>query len=234
MYGFQPQQRAIMRPPPPAAGPSLPFITLFSTAETPITFGGFAKNGLADGLDWQNFNSDGTGIGYGAVVSTGFDDCTITLQGYPSLSTTKQYVKGTVFRAGGFTPAGNPEIELRAFTTISAHSIVGYEMDWPFSGNLQPVYWNGAVGDFRTTGFTLVSGTNPSSPANGDVIEVYGEFGPKPTFTIKYNGVQQCVWRDDDVGAGGSGYPGLGAFALSGTNADMKKWCFSKFEAGNW
>lgn len=218
----------------PSANP-LPFVFGFPNA-TPLDT--LWKLGLRDGLDWMDVNSSvgPPGHAFGATVNiTGVDDCTAVLQDYPGIVKTKHYVE-IVFKVdAGFTPPNNPESEIRVATTVSAHSIAGYEIDCPKTSAVQMVLWNGPSNNFRTTGFTLVSGTNPGPFADGDRFRVqFDGTGAKPLFNFIVNGSQVAQWRDDGASPVFSGSGGMGFDSTAGTLADMEKYCIKYFEAGNW
>ena len=120
----------------------------------------------------------------------------------------------TVNKVAGYTPPDSHEIELLGLFTITANSAKGYEMDFPFGGALQPVRWNGAIGDFITTVFTTLSGS-PFNIADGDVVKsIYDSTSGSPVITLFLNGVQQIQLTDTTAGKITTGSPGMGFFII--------------------
>lgn len=210
------------------------FPTTWPLTENPISQGGIWTQGGTVGLDWQNTRSNGgaPGIAYGVGPSAGFDDCIATVQGQ-GLSTTKHYSEIRIVRVGGYTPPSSHETNGLCGFTISANSAKGYEIINPFNSNVQPVRWNGGLGNFDTTVFTLLSGSSYVA-VDGDVIKnVFDSTSGSPVITVFVNGVQQIQWTDTTAGKILSGFPGMGFFAASGAGLDMTKYCNSRFDCGN-
>ena len=230
LIGFQPTPRAITRA--VVSGPIFP--TTWPLTENPISLGGVFTLGGTNGLDWQNVRSNGgsPGIAYGVGASAGFDDCLATVQGQ-GFSTTKHYSEIRIVKVGGYTPPSTHEVETLTGFTITANSAKGYEMDFGFNTSVQPVRWNGALGDFDTTVFTLLSGT-PFVAADGDIIRtVFDSTSGSPVLTVFLGGVQQVQYTDTTAGKILTGFPGIGFFAAAGTGLDMTKYCNNRFDCGN-
>jgi len=232
-----PQSYSLQRIPKPATGvlgPSSFFPTTWPNTENPVSMGGIWTQGADVGVDWQNTKSVGgtPGIALATAVSAGFNDCISTVQGQ-GFSTTKHYSQLTVNKVAGYTPPDSQEIELLGLFTITANSAKGYEMDFAFGVNVQPVRWNGALGDFTTTVFTLVSGT-PFQASDGDVIKtVFDSTSGSPVFIIFLGGVEQVRYTDTTAGKITSGFPGMGFFVRTGAGVDLTKYCNKGFDCGN-
>jgi hypothetical protein len=117
------------------------------------------------------------------------------------------------------------EVELRLRTTISAHSITGYEINASVSTNpnnfyIQIVRWNGPLGNF-----TQLAGTARHC-VNGDVLEatISGS-----TITAYLNGVKVLQATDSSYT---SGSPGMGFF-LEGASGLNANYGFSNFTASD-
>lgn len=236
---------------PPVA---LPLPTTWPATENPIAQGSPSSwvQGGADGVDWHNIQSTGgsPGSAYSAAFVTtpgGFDDCIAHLHPRYGISTaSKCFVEWTYLRpgAGAYTPPGSQEA-YPAFFVITAHSAKGYEFTVPygdpagaFSNGVDPVRWNGALGDFTDNGstpfITLISGSS-FILQNGDVFRVeLDPTGANPVFTLYLNAVQQWKFSDSSAGKITSIlYPAQGNFVQSGTGADLTKTGNSRFNAGN-
>jgi len=91
-----------------------------------------------------------------------------------------QTVAATVYNPQTYT-SGYPEIELRLHTSISAHSITGYEICMSVNPNnhyLQIVRWNGSLANFTYLstsgpGGYVVTGDVLKATMIGNVIKVY-------------------------------------------------------------
>ena len=113
------------------------------------------------------------------------------------------------------------EVELRLRTTITAHSITGYEVNGSVSANsanfyIQIVRWNGPLGSF-----TLLNGTARHC-VNGDVLKatISGSM-----ITAYLNGVQVLQATDNTYSTGS---PGMGFF-LQGASGLDAHYGFSNF-----
>jgi hypothetical protein len=208
--------------------PSTPgkYSTKFPLTENPISEGGNWVNGQALGVDWTNISTT-PGRAVGHETGANFTDSTAVLQ-------TRNWApdqKATAVVSAIAPPVDNcsQEVELRLRTTISPHSITGYEINYEFSENstgyMQIVRWNGPFGDFtglRTFNgeeFGVTNGDTVSATMVGNVITAYK------------NGVQLGQVTDSTFS---SGSPGMGfnlnngVSGCSGTNANYG---FSSFTA---
>jgi hypothetical protein len=169
------------------------YTSQFPLVENPISENAVWTNGGTTGVDWSNCQTDGTSA-FGDQLSFGSaNDSTCVLTNVTWGATQ------TVIAKFATTPTDKTELRLR--TTITAHSITGYEIVFS-QGSEQIVRWNGAIGN------VTVLQTNSSLPAivAGDVIKatISGS-----TITAYYNGVQAGTVTDSTYG---SGSPGMGFF----------------------
>jgi hypothetical protein len=195
----------------------------FATTENPL--GSPWRNGAANGLDWQDMQS-GSGNAYGTGASPGAEtDPIACLTGYNA----NHYIEATIFRAGGYSPAINHEIELHTRCTISANSITSYEFLMNTAGNYQVVRWDGAIGvlDFTITVTEQNGGPTGLMCVNGDVvrIEVTGS-----NFTMKLNGTTLATWTDSTYSTGG---PGIASFWRPDVSIVPSSLGFSRVVVGN-
>jgi hypothetical protein len=144
------------------------YTTSFPLAETPLSSSGNWINGGVVGLDWNNVvTSVGLAHGQGPSSAT-YSDPTAVVSGTWGPNQTAQ---GTVYSVAQ-TASLYQEVELRLRTTITAHSITGYEINFrclkDSNAYMQIVRWNGALG-----GFTVVASYNGAQygVANGDVVK---------------------------------------------------------------
>ena len=195
------------------------YSTSFSGTENPISESGNWINGLVVGLDWQDVQKT-PGLAFGdAATPSGYSDPTAIVAGAWGPN---HYVETVIYNNISGGDVGEFEIRLR--TTITAHSITGYELLWDSSGTFQLVRWNGPVEDF-----TLLSGTLHSafgSPVTGDVFK--GDVGSDNQIRIYKNGVLKYTGDADSTYTTGS--PGIGFFRRSGAMSDFG---FSSFLASD-
>jgi len=175
------------------------YSTNFPTTENPISEGGRWVNGGATGLDWRDIQ---TANGFAQQVGPEgtYNDATAVLKG---LFPADQFAQATIYRPQ-VDPNYQQEFELRLRTTITAHSITGYEI--LFAAGLQIVRWNGPLGNFD---YLTVNGNPNFGVAHGDVVgaQMVGN-----TITVFRNGVQVATATDSVFT---SGAPGVG---FAGTN----------------
>ena len=100
------------------------YSTDFNLTESPISEGGNWINGGVTGLDWHNVQTS-DGYAYGTPAAVRFSDPTAVLAGSWGAD---QYIVGVVYSAGP-NVSQYEEVELRLRTTITAHSITGYEVN---------------------------------------------------------------------------------------------------------
>jgi hypothetical protein len=160
------------------------YSTTFTTPENPISQGNRWYNGADDGIDWCNVQ---TGAGYAWGVGpcpAKYADPTAILKGAWGPN---QTVEATA-RIAKTSDSYYQEIELRLRTTVRAHSITGYEINFGVSHSyLEIVRWNGPVADFtylgssckfpsvcgRVTGFIIRDGDVAKATISDSTINVY-------------------------------------------------------------
>jgi chitodextrinase len=202
-------------------GAAISYTTTFPLTENPISEGGWWINGATVGLDWTNvYSAPGLAIGLQSGEN-GYDDATAVLSGTWGAD---QTAEATVFTANQDDSIFE-EVELRLRTTISAHQITGYEINFGLrtgeSAYAQIVRWNGAWGDF-----TLLDANGGSQYAlqTGDVVKatIVGN-----VITAYINGVPVLQVTDDTFT---SGSPGIG-FYLEGATGVNGDYGFTRFSA---
>ena len=213
---------------PAVATVSNSYSTSFPNTEAPISEGGNWLNGKANGLDWQNVNSM-PGLAYGTQSGTSnppYDDSTAVLNGTFGPD---QQASATVIDndAGGNWYA---EVELRLRTTVTAHSITGYEIN--FSANRNNNYctivrWNGPLATGEGQGFTSLNYNGQCGGIKtGDVVSarIVGS-----TITAWINGTQVIQATDSTYT---NGTPGVGFYLQNLSQAgDPTRYGFSQFSA---
>ena len=188
-------------------GQGTSYTTNFPLTEDPISEGGRWINGQVAGLDWKNVRTT-PGLAFGADSSgtPNYNDPTALLSGTWGPNQTAQ---ATVYSMNQKTGNVYEEVELRLRSTITAHSITGYEILFRCNHDgtwyTDIVRWNGPLGNFTS----LRHVTSGPGIFNGDVVKatIVGN-----TITAYINGVQVNQVADSTF-AGGS--PGMG-FYLSG------------------
>ena len=207
------------------------FATIYSTTfplnQNPIYENGNWLNGGTSGLDWTNvYTVLGTAYGTqsGAAVGAGrYADFVAVLAGNWGANQTAQAAI-VVNNASGDSGVLE-EVELYLRTTITPHSITGYEIIASVSTNpdhfyVQIVRWNGPLGNFtfldaRT--YHVANGDTLKSTAIGNVITLY------------VNGVEIFHVVDNTYN---SGSPGIGFFlqGATGLNANYGLSSFSAWD----
>ena len=206
--------------PPPTAAPRT-YTTNFPLTENPISEDGKWINGGAVGLDWGNVQTT-PGLAFGTVVSAGppYNDPTAVLSGTWGPN---QTACGTIYTVNE-TDSVYEEVELRLHTTITAHSITGYELNGRVTSDgsqyIQIVRWNGPINSF-----TYLASTTGPGLHNGDRMCASIQSSTLTTFV---NGTQ-VIQATDSTYAGGS--PGIGYYNQGGTLADNSNYGFSQFSA---
>jgi hypothetical protein len=142
------------------------YITNFSLTENPISENGKWIDRKAVGLDWANVRTS-PGLAYGTQTDTiQYDDSTAVLTGTWGQDQSAWAKVHTVNQ----TSALVEEVEIRLRTTISAHRITGYEINFRCTADgsqyVQIVRWNGPLGDF-----TLIDSRPGPGLHNGDVVK---------------------------------------------------------------
>lgn len=200
--------------PPASASPATKksYTTSFPLAEDPISESQNWINGGTVGLDWTNVQTT-SALAFGTESgSGGYDDSTAVLTGTWSAD---QTVQATVHTLNQKTDPVFEEVELRLRTTIIAHAITGYEINFRCTRDgsqyIQIVRWNGPVGSFNFVNTTKGPGLH-----NGDIVKatISGR-----TITVYINGTEVLQGMDSTYT---SGRPGIGFFlqGAAGVNGD--------------
>lgn len=206
---------------PSSARPQRIYMTSFSVSENPLSESGNWVDGGRTGLDWASVQT-ASGLAFGTESgSGGYDDSTAVLTGNWSPDQMAQAVVHTTNQNSKISE----EVELRLRTTITAHRITGYEINFKCTTGrrsyVQIVRWNGPFGNF-TFLKTLHDGPGLRE---GDVIRatVIGS-----TITAYINGkrVLQATDKTYDTGS-----PGIGFFNADGTRSIDADYGFTKFIA---
>ena len=189
-------------------------MTNFPLTENPISESGRWINGQAVGLDWKNVRTT-PGLAFGADASgnPNYNDPTALLTGSWSPNQTVQATVRSVNQQSGNV---YEEVELRLRSTITAHSITGYEVlfrcNHDASWYTDIVRWNGPLGNFTS----LRHVTSGPGIFNGDVVKatIVGS-----TITAYINGVQVNQVTDSTFA---NGNPGMGFYlhGIANANAD--------------
>ncbi len=194
------------------APPAVSYSTAFLLTENPISENGRWIDGKTIGLDWADVSTTpGLAIGQQSGTS-GYDDATAVLTGFWG---NDQAAEATVYTTAQDSSIFE-ELELRLRTSITPHSITGYEINFSArsdsSAYAQIVRWNGPLGSW-----TLLDSRGGVQYAikTGDVVRatVVGN-----VITAYINGVQVLRVTDNGVSAGGS--PGIGFFLQSATGVN--------------
>lgn len=217
----------------PAKTPVRSYATDFSRDETPISDGGLWVNGRADGIDWCDvLVQDGVCIGevtrmavaeqraeqgnltpgQDATPVGDYDDPTAVIGGDWGAD---QFARGVVFSRNQ-TDRYFQEVELRLRTTITPHSITGYEVFFRAlatdEGYAEIVRWDGAIGKWKS--LTRQVGAR-FGVRDGDIVEacIVGD-----EIRGYINGLEVTYARDDTYA---NGCPGVGFnFGVGMTNVD--------------
>ncbi|PWB61685.1 MAG: hypothetical protein C3F14_11420 [Deltaproteobacteria bacterium] len=187
-------------------GGGMQYATDFSLTENPISEGGNWINGGDAGLDWHNVQTSG-GIAFGNAAPVKYSDPTAILAGAWGAD---QFIEGVAFSAGP-NPSQFEEAELRLRTTISAHSITGYEINnrclrGHAESYLQIAKWSGPLATVIEDFTMLFAQTGAEwGVQDGDVVraEIIGD-----TIRVWVNGVLKATVVDPSPFPSGS--PGIG------------------------
>src|SRR5580765_1978754 len=197
------------------------YTTNFPLSEKPISESGNWLNGKTDGLDWSNINTvPGLAVGTeGSVVP--YSDSTAVVKGPWGAD---QTVQGTAYVATPFISCSQ-ELELRLRTTLTPHSITGYEVSYSSAyGSVIIVRWDGPIG----AGHFDVLNMAQATVKNGDVMKatMIGSL-----ITAYKNGVKVLTASDSKFV---SGSPGIGVnltYNPGCTAAESLRYGFTNFTA---
>jgi len=205
----------------PAAGGNS-YTTNFSLTENPISEGGKWISGKATGLDWSDVRTT-PGFAFGTQSDTvPYDDSAAVLTGTWGPDQTAQATVYTVNQDSSVFE----EVELRLRTSISAHSISGYEINFRCTSAdtqyVQIVRWNGPFDNFTLLdsrgGPGLKTGDVVTATAVGDTISAY------------INGVLIVQVTDTTFT---SGSPGMGFYIQNGSASQESDYGFTSFTASD-
>jgi hypothetical protein len=194
------------------------YATSFPLAENPISEARNWINGREVGLDWENVQTT-TNLAYGTRLSSKYADPTAVLPGVWSSDQQAQ----AIVQIDSDLPACCHEVELRLRTTITAHSITGYEINCSVSSSspyVEIVRWNGPL-----SSFAYLNSRRDVSCADGDILKATMNGS---TITVYKNGRE--VLRGEDK-TFSSGSPGIGFYDYK--DSDWKKFGFSSFAAAD-
>jgi hypothetical protein len=199
-----------------AAGIGQSYSTSFPASEKPLSERGCWINGKTVGLDWADVETS-PGMAFGKDLPTQYADPTAVLSG----------TWGPDQEAEARIRVEKPmsgccrEVELRLRTTISPHSITGYEIMCSVASTdsyLTIARWNGPLNDFTYIGNAKIG------CADGDVLKatILGD-----RITVYRNSVEVVETKDSQFPSGGS--PGIGFWDT--TNNIWRKMGFLSWQA---
>jgi hypothetical protein len=200
------------------------YTTNFPLTENPISEGGNWINGGTTGLDWTNVQTT-TNKAFGTQPGNSpnpFNDSTAVVTGSWA---NDQSAQATVYvtSAPGSCCA---EVELRLRTTITAHSITGYEFNCsvaPSNPYMEIVVWPGPL-EPNLSDYPMVATRFDMGCVNGDVLTATAVGS---TLTFSKNGVA-VLSSTDGTYAGGA--PGIGFYLQNQTGINAN-YGFSSFSA---
>ncbi len=198
------------------------YTTNFPLAENPISENGKWINGKVTGLDWANVGAV-AGLAFGTETDkVKYDDSTAILAGAWSPNQMAQAQVHTVNQ----NSAIYEEVELRLHTSISAHSITGYEVNFRCVANgsqyVQIVRWEGPFGKF-----TYLANVKGPGLRNGDTVKAT-MIGSNITAYI--NGAQIVQATDNKFTTGS---PGMGFYIEGGSSYMQGDFGFTSFSASD-
>ena len=208
------------------------YSTAFPLTENPISEGGIYTQGLSTGLDWQDCRTTpGKCFATGDSGASGFNDPIMVMAN--RWTNNKHYSQATIFKQAGYAPSAAHEIELHVGTTITAHSVKTYEVNWALGTPVTVIRWDGAVGVFDFAMASPTSGT-AFTCTHGDVIKaVYNATSGNVVIDCYLNGVLGCTFTDSTAGKILTGSPGWGFFARPAGDIVLSNYCFSAGSLGN-
>lgn len=203
------------------ASPQGTYTTNFPATENPLSEGGRWIGGKLTGLDWADARST-PGFAFGTQSgASGFNDSTAVLSGNWGPDQTAQ---ATVHYLNAQPATSSEEVELRLRTSVTAHKITGYEVNFqinPGTGAyIQIVRWNGPLGSF-----TPLATANGYGLQNGDVVKasIAGS-----TITVYLNGAQVLQTADSTYATGS---PGMGFYLENAPASANSDFGFTSFTA---
>jgi hypothetical protein len=207
--------------PPAGAKLQRTYMTSFPVAENPLSESGNWIDGGRAGHDWASVQT-APGLAFGTESgSGGYDDSTAVLAGNWTPDQTAEAVVHTTNQNNKISE----EVELLLRTTITAHSITGYEINFKCTTGrrsyVQIVRWNGPFGNF-TFLKTLYDGPGLRE---GDVVRAT-VIGSRITAYINARIALQVTDKTYTTGS-----PGIGFFNADGTKIMDADYGFTKFTA---
>jgi hypothetical protein len=206
-----------------AAAVTRSYSTSFTNGEYPISEGKRWVNGKTDGLDWADVRTT-PGLAFGVSLPSKYADPTAVLGGEWG---SDQQAEARVSVKTTFSTCCH-EVELRLRTTISPHSITGYEILCSLVGSkpyLNIVRWNGPLNDFSDVS------KSDLSCADGDILKAVAF---RDSITVYKNGAKVVEGKDSNYT---SGSPGIGFYDDSNniwSRLGFRSWSqfgFSNFSA---
>ncbi len=199
------RQRVGLPPGPSGLAGTGTFSSTFSLTELPISEGG--KWRRASNTFTNVKTEGGTAFGTNGVTNT-YDDSYSLLSGMGA----DQTAEAVVFRSPNLVKGITHEVELLLRFSDDSQNARGYECLFSYTGGIQIVRWNGAMGDItflnatgpQSLGRELVSGDVVKASIIGNVIRVY------------INGVQLATVTDSTFA---TGQPGISFFTRPGGNS---------------
>ena len=208
-------------------GQNQSYISNFLATENPISQSGEWINGGTAGLDWGNVQTT-PGLAFGTNVSGAppYNDSTAVLAGTWGSNQMAQATVHTVNQTRAF----EEEVELRLRTTITAHSITGYEFDYRVTSDgsqyIVIVRWNGPLNEFRYLTPMSCTTCGPGLH-NGDLVMATA-IGS--TLTLYINGAQYAQATDSTYKRGS---PGIGFWNHGGPVGEDSNYGFTSFTASD-
>ena len=208
----------------PASTYNLNFATAFALTENPLRDGTRWREGKADGIDWNNIQTNGARAFGTADSPTGVDDNIACLNPAVFTFNDNQFIQGTVFIAAGYAPATNHEIELHIGTVIGANSITTMEFLINMAGTSAMARWDGAINNVQ---FPIPTGPGTTIVTSGDVF-LFERTGN--VYTVKQNGT--LIYALTDATRVG-GTPGIATFSRPSVSIVQSSFGWSAISAGN-
>ncbi len=211
-----------------AEAQSSTYTTNFPLTENPISESGRWINGQTTGIDWLNVRtSPGLAFGTGSSPSPPYNDPTALLAGSWG---PVQTAEGTVVVAA--SPQNYQEVEMRLLSTITPHSIVGYEVLFSVTGNnyVDIVRWTGCNTSVSCFVY-IVQGAHPSRPLRtGDRVKATVDAAGLISAYVDLGSGWVLVASGTDT-TYRTGAPGIGFFANGG--APITGFGLSSFSASS-
>jgi hypothetical protein len=202
------------------------YTTNFPVTEDPISESGRWISAHAIGLDWADVRTT-PGLAHGTnsySALTGYNDSTAVLTGTWGPN---QTVQATVHTTNQQTGSIYEEVEIRLRTTITAHSLTGYEINFRCNHDgsqyIGIVRWNGPLSDFTQLGSNVAGpGLVEGSVVKGTIVG--------STITAYVDGVAITSQTDSTYTAGS---PGMGFWLQGLPVSNNSDFGFTSFSASD-